>query len=40
MRGGLPYIAPGYRAHNPNAAVIMLRIILNLRAPSAPKKAS
>jgi hypothetical protein len=36
-RSGLPYIAPSYKARNPSSAVIMLRIILGLRAPSQPK---
>lgn len=36
-RSGLPYIAPSYRAHNQSVAVVMLRILFDLRAPSAPK---
>jgi hypothetical protein len=32
MRGGLPYIAPSYRARNPSVAVILLRLWLELRA--------
>ena len=33
-RSGLPYMARSYRAANPSFAVIMLRLILDMRARS------